>query len=215
MQKDLGNYRKSYEKATLSEDAVLKNPIEQFQKWFDEAERGESIVEPNAMTLSTIGIDDFPRGRIVLMKEFSEEGFIFYTNYESEKGKAITSNPNVCLSFFWQELERQVIIKGRAEKVSREKSEKYFHSRPRESQMSAFVSHQSEIIPSREILEKKLMKVKRDYKEQEIPMPYNWGGYLVKPISMEFWQGRKSRLHDRISYRLNENLTWKIERLQP
>ena len=215
MQKDLGNYRKSYEKSSLSETSVSDNPMELFQKWFYEAEAAGTSDEPNAMTLSTIGLDDFPKARVVLLKKYTFEGFIFYTNYESEKGKAIARNPEVCLSFFWPGLERQIIIKGKAEKVAANLSDGYFESRPEGSKLGALVSRQSSVIPSREYLEKQLKELETEYSGKEIPRPEDWGGYLVRPVSMEFWQGRPNRLHDRIRFELQPDFDWKVERLAP
>lgn len=215
MQKDLGNYRKSYEKSELMEDSIKENPMEQFQKWFYEVEASEGVDEPNAMTVSTIGLDGFPKARVVLMKKFTFEGFIFYTNYQSEKGRAIANNPSVCLSFFWPNMERQVIIKGKAEKLAENLSDGYFESRPVGSQLGAIVSNQSEVIPSREILEQELKKLERTYEGKSIERPDYWGGFLVRPVSLEFWQGRPNRLHDRIRYTLQEDFDWKIERLAP
>jgi pyridoxamine 5'-phosphate oxidase len=215
MQKDLGNYRKSYEKSELMEDSIKENPMEQFQKWFYEVEASEGVDEPNAMTISTIGLDGFPKNRVVLMKKFTFEGFIFYTNYQSEKGKAIANNPSVCLSFFWPNMERQVIIKGKAEKLAENLSDGYFESRPMGSQLGAIVSNQSEVIPSRELLEQELKKLEKTYEGKSIERPDYWGGFLVRPISLEFWQGRPNRLHDRIRYTLQEDFDWKIERLAP
>nr|WP_288935874.1 pyridoxamine 5'-phosphate oxidase [uncultured Allomuricauda sp.] len=215
MQKDLSNYRKSYEKSELTEEIVKENPLEQFQKWFHEVEASDGVDEPNAMTVSTIGLDGFPKSRVVLMKKFTFEGFIFYTNYQSEKGKAIAANPSVCLSFFWPNMERQVIIKGTAEKIAENLSDGYFESRPTGSQLGAIVSDQSEVVPSREYLEKELNNLEKKYDGKEIQRPDYWGGYLVRPISIEFWQGRPNRLHDRIRYTLQEDFDWKIERLAP
>ena len=215
MQKDLSNYRKSYEKSELTEENVKENPLEQFQKWFHEVEASDGVDEPNAMTVSTIGLDGFPKSRVVLMKKFTFEGFIFYTNYQSEKGKAIGANPSVCLSFFWPNMERQVIIKGTAEKIAENLSDGYFESRPTGSQLGAIVSDQSEVVPSREYLEKELNNLEKKYEGKEIQRPDYWGGYLVRPISIEFWQGRPNRLHDRIRYTLQEDFDWKIERLAP
>ncbi|MEZ4811369.1 MAG: pyridoxamine 5'-phosphate oxidase [Allomuricauda sp.] len=215
MQNDLGNYRKSYQKSSLMEDSIDGNPLQQFQKWFYEVEATEGMDEPNAMTLSTIGLDGFPKGRVVLMKKYTHEGFIFYTNYRSEKGRAITKNPSVCLSFFWPNMERQVIIKGLAEKIAENLSDGYFESRPVGSKLGAIVSNQSDVIGSREALEKELLALEKKYEGKEIERPAHWGGYLVRPISMEFWQGRPNRLHDRIRYTLQEDLDWKIERLAP
>lgn len=214
MPRDLGNYRKSYEKSALTEDAISDNPMELFQKWFYEVEASEGVDESNAMTVSTIGLDGFPKNRVVLLKKYTHEGFIFYTNYESEKGKAIAENPNVCISFFWPNLERQIIIKGKAEKIAENLSDGYFESRPDGSKLGAIVSDQSKVIPSRKVLEEKLKMLEKEYKNKEINRPDWWGGYIVKPISIEFWQGRPNRLHDRIRYSL-EDIDWKIERLAP
>ncbi len=215
MQKDLGNYRKIYEKSSLSEDTISDNPMELFQKWFYEVEASESVDEPNAMSISTLGLDGFPKARVVLLKKYTYEGFIFYTNYKSEKGMAISRNPKVCLSFFWPSMERQVIIKGIAEKISENLSDGYFESRPEGSKLGAIVSEQSSVIASREILEDKLKQLELQYQNKEITRPSYWGGYIVKPISIEFWQGRPNRLHDRIRYSLQEDYNWKIERLAP
>nr|WP_299172186.1 pyridoxamine 5'-phosphate oxidase [uncultured Allomuricauda sp.] len=215
MQKDLSNYRKSYEKSELDETSIKENPMEQFQKWFYEVEATDGMDEPNAMTVSTIGLDGFPKNRVVLMKKYTHEGFIFYTNYQSEKGKAIENNPSMCLSFFWPNMERQIIIKGKAEKVAENLSDGYFESRPVGSQLGAVVSDQSDVIPSKAFLQEKLDALEKKYEGKEIPRPENWGGYLVRPVSFEFWQGRPNRLHDRIRYTLQEDYNWKIERLAP
>jgi len=215
MQKDLSDYRKSYEKSELTEEAIKENPLEQFQKWFYELEASGGVDEPNAMTISTIGLDGFPKSRVVLMKKFTFEGFIFYTNYQSEKGRAIEANPSVCLSFFWPNMERQVIVKGIAEKIPENLSDGYFESRPHGSKLGAIVSNQSEVVPSREYLENKLTELEQKFDGAEVPRPGYWGGYLVRPSSMEFWQGRPNRLHDRIRYSLQEDFDWKIERLAP
>ena len=214
MQKDLGNYRKSYEKSALMEEAISDNPMELFQKWFYEVEASEGIDETNAMTISTIGLDGFPKNRVVLLKKYTYEGFIFYSNYASEKGKAIVKNPNVCISFFWPNLERQIIIKGKAERIAENLSDGYFESRPDGSKLGAIVSEQSSVISSRAVLEEKLAALEKAYEGKEIERPEWWGGYIVKPVSMEFWQGRANRLHDRIRYSL-EDIDWKIERLAP
>ncbi len=215
MEKDLSNYRKSYEKGALLKSIVPENPIELFQKWFYEVDNSNTIDEANAMTLSTIGLDGFPKSRVVLLKKYTYEGFIFYTNYNSEKGKAIEQNPNVCLSFFWNVAERQIIIKGKAERIAENLSDGYFESRPRGSQLGAIVSNQSEIIQDRTILEDKLKQLENDLEGKDIPRPKYWGGFIVKPIEIEFWQGRANRLHDRIRYRLQEDYNWKIDRLAP
>lgn len=215
MQKDLASYRKSYEKKTLDEASLGDNPMQLFQTWFYEVEESGTADEVNAMSVSTIGTDGFPKTRIVLLKKYTHEGFIFYTNYLSEKGRAIEANPHVCLSFFWQSLERQIIIKGVAERVAANISDGYFESRPLGSRLGAMVSPQSSVIPSREYLDGKLAELEKEYENKEILRPDYWGGYLVRPISMEFWQGRPNRLHDRIRYSLTESYDWKIERLAP
>jgi len=214
MQKDLGDYRKIYKKSALTEDSISNSPMELFEKWFAEIEASDGVEEPNAMTVSTIGLDGFPKNRVVLLKKYNQEGFIFYTNYESEKGKSITENPKVSVSFFWPNLERQIIIKGNAEKISDKLSDAYFESRPDGSKLGAIVSAQSSVIASREVLEDKLASLEKEYQGKEIERPDWWGGYIVKPISMEFWQGRPNRLHDRIRYTLAEK-DWVIERLAP
>ena len=215
MENDLGNYRKSYEKGALLLKDTPENPMELFQKWFYEIDEHFPEDETNAMTLSTIGLDSYPKSRVVLLKKYTYEGFIFYTNYTSEKGKAITANPNVCLSFFWHGAERQIIIKGKAEKIIENLSDGYFESRPRGSQLSAIVSNQSQAIESRESLEKKLADLEQRFEGKEIPRPDFWGGYIVKPVEIEFWQGRANRLHDRIHYKLDESFFWIKTRLSP
>lgn len=215
MNTDLGNYRKSYEKQELLEGNISDNPMEVFQKWFYEVDANYDEGETNAMTISTIGVDGFPKNRVVLLKKYTHEGFIFYTNYESEKGRAILANPKVCLSFFWPKAERQIIIKGTAEKVSPNMSDGYFESRPRGSQFGALVSHQSEVVKNREVLEDELQQLELRFEGQDIPRPEHWGGFLVRPVSIEFWQGRPNRLHDRIRFTLNEEFDWVMERLSP
>lgn len=214
MEKNLSDYRKSYEKGELLLENSPQNPLELFQKWFNEVDSNFKDIEANAMSISTIGKDGFPKTRIVLLKKFNDNGFVFYTNYKSEKGRAIKENPNVCLSFFWEFAERQVIIKGIVEKISEEESDAYFHSRPKGSQLGAIASHQSEAIKSREILEANLKAIENEYQNKPIERPKVWGGYIVKPVSIEFWQGRPNRLHDRILYEL-VNKNWIKQRLQP
>ncbi|MDV6167299.1 pyridoxamine 5'-phosphate oxidase [Flavobacterium sp. DG1-102-2] len=212
---DLSNYRKSYEKSELAEDHLPEDPINLFKKWFIEMEEFDGPGEVNAMTVSTLGLDGFPKSRIVLLKQYTYEGFIFFTNYGSEKGKAIASNPNVCLSFFWEGMERQVIIKGKAEKVSQNTSDGYFETRPEGSRLGAIVSPQSQVIPSRNYLEDNLKQLKQEFEGKEIPRPKHWGGYIVKPVEVEFWQGRPNRLHDRIRYMQLDDFSWKTDRLAP
>lgn len=212
---DLSNYRKSYDKSELLETTIPEDPFNLFNKWFHEVEDFGGVDEVNAMTVSTIGLDGFPKSRVVLLKKYTLEGFIFYTNYNSEKGKAISNNPNICLSFFWHTLERQVIIKGIAEKTAVNISDSYFESRPDGSKLGAIVSNQSEVISSRTILEDKLKQLENDFQGKEILRPEFWGGFLVKPVEVEFWQGRPNRLHDRIRYQLQNDFSWKIDRLSP
>jgi len=214
MDKNLHDYRKSYEKGSLTEDTVLENPLEQFAAWFVDAEKTPTVEEPNAMTLSTVDTQGVPKARVVLLKEFTQEGFVFYTNYTSGKAQAIAQNNMVCISFFWPSLERQIIITGMAVKISEEKSIAYFNKRPRESQLGALVSDQSTSIDSREALEEKLLDLEKQYQTKPIVKPAHWGGYLIQPTSYEFWQGRSSRLHDRIKYTKINN-SWNIGRLQP
>jgi len=215
MAHDVSNHRKSYEKQELLESTCPENPIELFQKWFLNADASEMVDEANAVTVSSIGLDGFPKNRVVLLKKYTWEGFIFYTNYNSEKGKAISANNNICLSFFWAGLEQQIIIKGNAEKLAENLSDGYFDSRPDGSKLGAWASNQSEVVASREELDAALKSFETVYEQKEIPRPKHWGGFLVKPISIEFWQGRPNRMHDRIRYTLQEDFSWKIERLAP
>ena len=215
MEHDLGDYRKSYDKGRLDESTVPENPLQLFQSWFYEVDRAFPEDEANAMTLSTIERDGFPKGRVVLLKKFTYEGFIFYTNYNSAKARAIAETPEVCLSFFWHKAERQVIVKGRAEKIAPNLSDGYFESRPRGSQLGAIVSPQSEVIESRDVLDNALQRLDEATTGQALQRPEHWGGYLVRPLQIEFWQGRANRLHDRIRYSLTPDFDWTIERLAP
>jgi len=214
MQKNLYDSRKSYEKNALLESNLGGDPFVTFSKWFQDAEQSPDIEEANAMIVSTIGKDGFPKSRVVLLKEILEGAFLFYTNYGSEKAESIENHPKIGLQFFWPGLERQVIMKCDVEKVSREKSVDYFNSRPRGSQLGAWASHQSDSIISREVLEQQLAAVTSRFEGMEVPKPDFWGGYQCTPISFEFWQGRPNRLHDRILYTQTDG-QWNFKRLQP
>ena len=214
-EKDIGHLRKSYEKGALDDALKSVSPIALFEQWFAAAEAHPAIEEANAMSLVTLGEDNFPKARVVLLKQFSAEGFVLYTNYESEKGKAILAHQQVGISFFWPALERQVIIKGRAEKVASEVSDAYFSSRPLGSQLGAIASNQSEVIASREVLEARLAALEKEYKDSSPKRPAHWGGILVRPQQIEFWQGRPNRLHDRLRYDLTSESSWTAERLSP
>ena len=209
----VADLRKEYTKAELTEKSVNSNPIAQFDSWFQEALKSE-INEPNAMALSTVNRENQPSHRTVLLKAYDEKGFVFYTNYSSRKAEEIEGNPKVSLIFPWYELERQVIIQGLAEKVSKTESLNYFLSRPKGSQLGAWVSRQSSVISSRSILEMKLNEMKSKFKDGKIPLPEFWGGFRVVPHAIEFWQGRSNRLHDRIKY-IRESDRWDIRRLAP
>lgn len=212
---DLSHYRKSYEKSQLVESQLPDAPMTLFNIWFHEVRESGGVDEVNAMSVATVGIDGFPKTRIVLLKQFTEDGFVFYTNYNSEKGRAILENPRVCLSFFWPSLERQVIIKGIAERTAAEVSDAYFASRPFGSKLGAIVSNQSEIIASRSEIEQELAKLETEFAEKDVPRPVHWGGFLVKPVEIEFWQGRPNRLHDRIRYKTESDSGWSRVRLAP
>ena len=209
----LEEMRKQYTIDELNRDQLLENPTDMFRKWFEEVEALDDI-EPNAMALATASDKGKPSNRIVLLKEYDEKGFIFYTNYESEKGNQIENNPYASLNLHWPKLERQVRIRGKIRKVSREKSEKYFQSRPRLSQISVLASNQSEILSNRKELEDTVIALEKKYEGQEIPVPDYWGGYRLEHKAVEFWQGRRDRMHDRFLYTLH-GTTWQIERLAP
>ena len=211
---EIQNLRKDYSAAVLTEKEVKQEPISMFDKWFNDAIAAD-VMEPNAMTLATATINGHPSARIVLLKGFNKEGFMFYTNYLSRKGKEMAKNPLASVVFFWGELERQVRIEGTIEKLSREESEAYFHSRPKASQLGALASAQSQEIIGRKDLEAKMAELETEYADKDVPKPSYWGGYILKPRLVEFWQGRRSRLHDRIIYKKIDNKNWKIARLAP
>lgn len=213
MSKDISAIRKEYTKHTLDIKDVDKNPLKTFNQWFDEALKSE-VMEPNAMCLATVDKNGIPANRILLLKEV-DKGFVFYTNYQSDKGRELEANPVAAMTFFWPELERQVRIQGDVEKISEEMSTAYFQSRPKESQIGAWTSPQSTVIKNREILEQRAKEIADKYKSDKVlPKPKQWGGYRLKAFHIEFWQGRPSRLHDRIAYTLIDG-EWKINRLAP
>jgi pyridoxamine 5'-phosphate oxidase len=214
MASTIADIRKDYKLRSLSEKEAADNAIAQFDKWWQEAIHSE-IDEVNAMTLATSSADGIPAARIVLLKGYDERGFVFFTNYESFKGMQLAENPRACLVFFWKELERQVRITGLVEKVSEEESDIYFNSRPEGSRIGAWASPQSQVIESREWLQEREKTYAKDFLGKPLKRPAHWGGYRVKPITIEFWQGRPSRLHDRLQYTLQGENSWKIERLAP
>ena len=206
--------RRDYQMQSLLEKDVDTNPFNQFNAWWDDALKSD-LDEVNAMTLATASATGIPSARIVLLKSVSEEGFVFFTNYNSNKGKELEENPNACLVFFWKELERQIRITGKVKKVSAAESDEYFLSRPEGSRIGAWASPQSQVIASREIIEEHITKYTMEFANTNILRPPNWGGYIVMPEAFEFWQGRPNRLHDRIQYSLQKEGNWKIERLAP
>ena len=214
MSSTIAELRKDYSTQNLLEKDVAANPIAQFSIWWQQATES-NIDEVNAMTLATASADGLPSARIVLLKGFSEKGFIFFTNYKSYKAMQLAENPKACLVFFWKELERQVRIMGLVKKVSAEESENYFNSRPMQSRLGALASPQSQVIKNREWIDEAFLKMAEEHKEKNPQRPEHWGGYYVQPVIVEFWQGRPSRLHDRIQYSLEENGSWRIERLAP
>lgn len=211
---NIADIRKEYAQGGFSEADADPNPFRQFQQWFEQAIAAQ-LLEPNGMTLATATPEGKPSARIVLLKNFDEQGFVFYTNYKSHKGQELTRNSWVALVFWWAELERQVRIEGRVEKVSDMESDAYFYSRPIESRLGAWTSEQSQVISNRDVLDSRLRELQEKYPDQDIPRPSHWGGYRVIPTAIEFWQGRPSRLHDRLQYRCLEDGNWKIERLSP
>lgn len=210
---DLFNLREDFSQTILNESDALPDPFDMFKVWLNEA-IGRMVKEPNAMNLATVGLDMKPSSRIVLLKQFRKEGFVFFTNYESKKAHQLEENPQCALNFIWLEMERQIRIEGHAEKISSQESDSYFEVRPVNSRLGAWASPQSEIIPDREYLNNLLSEYNRKFEGKEITRPENWGGYIVKPTLFEFWQGRSSRLHDRIQYRLSDS-RWIINRLAP
>ena len=210
----IADIRKNYSQKKLSETKANLHPVEQFAKWWKQAVKSD-LEEVNAMTLATASTEGVPSARIVLLKDFGEKGFTFFTNYNSFKGQQLSENPKACLVFFWKELERQVRITGLVEKINDEANNEYFYSRPVDSQLGAIASPQSQVIENREWLDKKFKQIKNKTGNNSIQRPSNWGGYIVKPVIIEFWQGRPNRLHDRLQYTLQENGEWKMERLAP
>jgi pyridoxamine 5'-phosphate oxidase len=214
LHQQIASIRKDYISAHLTEDSIDKNPFQQFKKWIQQAITAK-VNEPNAMCLSTVSKTGKPSSRIVLLRGFDENGFVFYTNYNSRKSNEITEHDAVAINMFWPELEKQIRIEGSISKVSTAQSDTYFENRPRESKLGAWASAQSEILMNRADIDNKLKAIEDKFKDMPIPRPAHWGGYCIKPDYMEFWQGGASRLHDRIAYTLTDNKSWKIERLSP
>ena len=214
MDRTVADLRKDYTLQDLNEIEVDPNPVIQFQKWFDQA-CSTDIPEANAMTIATVNSEGKPSARIVLLKGYDQKGFVFYTNYNSQKGQELTANPHAAIVFWWAQLERQVRITGSVEKISARESDEYFHSRPLGSRLGAWTSNQSEIISSREVLEQRLEELQVKYQNLDVPRPSHWGGFRVIPAEIEFWQGRSSRLHDRLLYTQADDGSWKIQRLSP
>lgn len=210
----IADIRKEYKLQTLEEELVHGDPLMQFGKWWNEAITA-SIEEPNAMTIATASADGLPSARVVLLKGYDNNGFVFFTNYDSFKGRQLEENPRACLVFFWKELERQVRITGLVGRTSGAASDEYYKSRPIGSQIGSIISPQSQVIESREWLMQREFELLAEYKDKPVTRPSHWGGYCVQPVTIEFWQGRPNRLHDRIQYSLEENGQWKIERLAP
>ncbi|MBC7971675.1 MAG: pyridoxamine 5'-phosphate oxidase [Verrucomicrobia bacterium] len=213
MTQSIADLRHNYTLQQLNEADVDPNPIKQFQRWFDQAIAAQ-LPEPNAMTLATATRSGIPSARIVLLKGLDERGFVFYTNYESHKGQDLAENPQAALVFLWTVLERQVRLEGRVEKIAAAETDAYFQSRPLESRLGAWTSDQSRVISDRDVLEQRFAELKATYADEKVPRPPHWGGYRVMPHQIEFWQGRTSRLHDRLRYRLEQG-NWLVERLAP
>ena len=213
MTPEIANLRREYSIQTLEEEKIAAHPVEQFETWWAQALQSE-IVEPNAMTLATASCDGMPSARIVLLKDFDKNGFVFFTNYKSYKGEQLAENPKACLVFFWKELERQVRIVGLVSKLGTAQNDEYFSLRPEGSRLGAIASPQSQVIENRKWLDERYKALVNE-NNTSIQRPPHWGGYLVQPVIIEFWQGRQSRLHDRIQYTLEESGNWKIERLAP
>ncbi len=211
---NIAELRREYPMAGLVESDLVPYPIEQFQKWFNEALKAQ-IVEPNAMVLATATVTGLPSTRVVLLKCVDRSGFTFFTNYESRKARELAENPHASLTFPWMALERQVIVSGAVSKASREKSADYFKMRPRGSRLGAWVSTQSKVIPDRKYIEERLRELEAEYPGEEVPLPPNWGGYVLRHDEIEFWQGRPNRLHDRLRYVRQPDSSWRIERLSP
>jgi pyridoxamine 5'-phosphate oxidase len=214
MNKNIADIRNDYQMHSLLEKDVADDPFKQFNNWWDDAVKSE-IDEINAMTLATASAKGIPSARIVLLKSVSGEGFVFFTNYNSQKGKELEENPNACLVFFWKELERQITISGKVEKVSADESDEYFNSRPEGSRIGAWASPQSSVIASREVIEENITKYEKQFASKTISRPPHWGGFIIIPTGMEFWQGRTNRLHDRLQYSKLPDGNWKLERLAP
>jgi pyridoxamine 5'-phosphate oxidase len=211
---NVSKMRKEYTRAELDESTVHPDPFVQFRAWFDAALKAD-FEEPNAMTLSTVASSGKPSSRMVLLKSYDEQGFVFFTNYNSQKGQELAQNPRAALLFWWDKMDRQIQVEGEVEKISEQESSEYFNSRPRGSQLGAWVSNQSAVIAGREVLVNRIEQLSKEYEGREIPRPPYWGGYRVKPLVFEFWQGRPNRLHDRLQYRKLADGSWIIERLSP
>lgn len=214
MKRSLAALRADYTRSELRKSSVDPDPLKQFQQWLHEAIEAQ-LPEPNAMTLATTAADGSPAARVVLLKGLDADGFVFFTNYLSDKGRQLARDPRAALVFLWLELERQVRVEGRVEPITRQESEAYFYSRPRASQIGTVASQQSRVVASRDILEARFTQLSEDYADCDIPMPEHWGGYRLTPTLLEFWQGRPSRLHDRLRYRRQPDGQWLLERLEP